>query len=593
MLEKKTITLESVLYFLAFGLALAFRLIGLDGLPFNEAEAGWAWQAFQVSEGTPVQIGSQPAYVLLTSVFFSLFNSSEALARLLPALAGSAVVLLPFVLRDKIGQTAALAAAFGLALDPLLVAISRQAGSSMLALGFAVLAFASWKLAKPGVLGIFSALFLLSGQNALLAIFSVFIALLFLTINGDRPRLEIDPAARKSFLVAGGITLLLVGTLGMRYPLGLSAMLQAVPDYFSGWIAAPGFWGQVPFVQALLALPIYQPLALFFGGIAIIQRKTWQRQTTRHAAVLVFTILLLTLLNPSRQVSDLIWVLLPLWLLAGLALAPFLSQKGDQFSKVVWAQAMISMLLLTFWWANVIRISRIYFVNIPQGFKLIDLPTLDLGTKDYLSRMIVVVIVPLAIMLMTVVVVTAWSKRTALRGAVFGVGGFVGIYLIVTLFGINDLRPQQANELWSPVMASGYADDLQAALAELSEPSTGTRFDIETVYQVDSPLLHWQLRNMPNARYAPVLLSTDSPAVIINTTFDMDELGRPNAYRGEKIALQLYRNWGDRALPLDFDRWFIYREAPLEKQWVVVWAREDIFIGYQDTPDQIDPDAVE
>jgi 4-amino-4-deoxy-L-arabinose transferase-like glycosyltransferase len=594
MTEKKTITLEHALYLLAFCLALAFRLIALGALPFNETEADWAWQAYQVSQAQPIQIGSQPAYVLLTSVLFFFFTSSEALARALPALAGSMVVVLPFVLKEKLGQKAALVAAFGLALDPMMVAVSRQAGSPMLAIGFAVLAFAAWKLAKPGTAGVFAALFLLSGQPAVFGVLSIAVVLLLIVVSGSKQTsLEISPPDRKSFLIAAGVTLLAVGTLGMRYPLGLSAMVQAVPDYFSGWIIARGFWGQVPWLQVFLAIPIYQPLALLFGVIALLQKKSWDHSTKRFICVFVIVFFVLIILNPSRLVSDLVWALLPLWLLVGPVLAPYLSLNENQFKNIVWAQAVIILVLLSFWWANIVKISRIYFVNIPQNFKLNQLATLDYSTKEYLSRMVVVVVVPFVIVVMVTVVLTAWSKRTALSGAVWGAGGFVALYTIGVLFGINDLRPQQANELWNPVMASGYADDLRDALAELSEPSTGTRFELETVYQVDSPLLHWQLRDMPNARYAPVLSAADSPAVIINTTLTPDELERPSAYRGEKIALQLYRSWGDRAFPLDFDRWFIYREAPLEKQWVVLWAREDIFVGYQELPDEIDLEVVE
>jgi hypothetical protein len=69
---------------------------------------------------------------------------------------------------------------------------------------------------------------------------------------------------------------------------------------------------------------------------------------------------------------------------------------------------------------------------------------------------------------------------------------------------------------------------------------------------------------------------------MINSFESLEELSGSGAYRGEKIAIQLARSWGGRVLPSDFDRWLVYREAPIEKQWVVLWAREDIFVGYQD-----------
>ena len=568
----------------------------MDWVPFhfNEAEAGWAYQAYQVAQAEPVQIGSQPAYVLLTSSIFFFFSSSEAFARLLPALIGSMVVVLPFALKEKIGKQAALIAAFGLALDPLMVAVSRQAGSPMLAVGFAALAVAAWQLAKPAAVGIFAALFLLSGQTAVVAILSVCLVLVLLLVFGIKPTLVFgEQADNRTVLIAGGLTLLLVGSLGMRYPSGLSAMLQAVPDYFSGWMVAPGFWGQTPWLRAVLAFPIYQPLALLFGLIAIIQRKTWQQPTNRLLALVTIFLFALVISNPSRQISELTWVVVPIWLLAAQTLTGYLTPLKARFQTVILSQAITTLILLSFWWANLVKISRSFYINIPEGFRFRDFNSLDFGTRDYLGRMVVIVIIPFVIALMAAIVATYWSKLTALRGAVLGGGSFLFFYLIVVLFGINDLRPQQANELWNPALSLGYADDLRDALAELSEPMTGNRSDLEVVYQLDSPLLHWQLRDMPNARYLPELPPSESPAVIINTTYTLDELGRSSAYRGEKIALQLVRSWGGRAFPSDFDRWFIYREAPLEKQWVVLWAREDIFVGFQELPDEADTEGIE
>jgi hypothetical protein len=523
MTDKKVITLEHALYIFALCLALAFRLIGLGALPFNEPEAAWAWQAYQISQAETVQIGSQPAYVLLTSLLFFLFSSSEFIARLLPAVVGSMVVAVPFVLKDRIGRKAALVAAFGLALDPFTVAVSRQAGSPMLAVGFTALALAAWHYRKPGLTGVFAALFLLSGQPGVVAIIAFVIALLLLVLSGLRLAwMEETQLDVKPFLVGGALTLFVVGTLFMRYPQGLSAMLQAVPDYLSGWVVAAGFWGQVPLAQAAVALPIYQPLALVFGGFILLMKETWQHGTTRMIALLFLLLLTLILFYPARQSGDLVWALLPLWLLAGKGISPFIKTVAKENRLVVWGQGGAILVLLAFWWSNLVKMTGIYFVNIPVGFRLADFNTLDLGTKDYIGRMVVVVLVPLVIALLVAIVITNWNKQAGVHSAVWGLSLFGVFYLVLVLFGINDFRPQQANELWNPAVAPGYADDLSHALAELSEPVTGTRHELEVVYQIDMDLLHWQLREMPNARYAPILSTSDSPAVIINNSFSLD-----------------------------------------------------------------------
>jgi len=99
--------------------------------------------------------------VLLTGLLFFLFGDSNAIARLWPALAGSLLVLLPWTFRGYLarypaGRIAGLVLAFGLALDPGLVAASRLAGGPMLAAGFGLLAlgFAYDRRSLPfGILG--------------------------------------------------------------------------------------------------------------------------------------------------------------------------------------------------------------------------------------------------------------------------------------------------------------------------------------------------------------------------------------------------------------------------------------------------------
>jgi hypothetical protein len=511
-----------------------------------------------------------------------MFSSSEALARVLPAVMGGLVVLAPFVLREKLGRRAALIAAFGLALDPVMVAVSRQAGSPILALGFAVLAVAAWLYSKPVFAGVFAGLFLLSGLPAVPALVGIGITLGILFGSGNLQGWgEEKPAGLKTFLTVGGITLFVIGTLWMRYPQGLSAMLQAVPDYLAGWSPTSAAFSQVPLVQVLLALPIYQPVGLILAASVLLQTRMWQRRLPRLLAVLAVVLFALVAVYPSRQVSDLVWVLPLVWLLAGLGLAPHLEPLEKRERGIIWAQAVTIVALLAFWWANLVKTTRTFYINIPEGFRLSEFNTLDTLTKDYLGRMAIVVIIPFVLALLAAIVLTAWSKRIALHGALRGFGIFAVFYLIMVLFGINDMRPQQANELWNPPISSGYADDLRQALAELSEPAAGNRNDLEVVYQLDMALLHWQLRDMPNARFATVISPNENPAVIINDLFSLEEMNGTGVYRGEKIALQLYRIWGAQAFPSDFDRWLIYREAPVEKQWVVLWAREDIFIGYQ------------
>jgi hypothetical protein len=122
---KKQLTTEQGMYIIATLLALTLRLLNLGAIPLSEFEADWALQARGLVEGQPVNIGSQPLIVMLMSAVFTLFGTSEFAVRLFPALFGTALVWLPYFFRLRLGRKAALVLAFGLALDPGLLSLSR------------------------------------------------------------------------------------------------------------------------------------------------------------------------------------------------------------------------------------------------------------------------------------------------------------------------------------------------------------------------------------------------------------------------------------------------------------------------------------
>ncbi len=139
-MKNRYLSLEHAFYMVALAIAMTLRLLTLGKQPLSDFEAGWALQALQVSKGGAILIGANPAYVHITAILFFIFGSSNFLARILPALAGCALVLAPWLLRERIGRTAAILLAFGLALDPGFVGISHLAGGPMPAIAIASLA---------------------------------------------------------------------------------------------------------------------------------------------------------------------------------------------------------------------------------------------------------------------------------------------------------------------------------------------------------------------------------------------------------------------------------------------------------------------
>ena len=169
-------TLEHAIYALALVLGFSFRFLHLGRLPLSDFEADWALQALHLTQGLKPAIGPNPAYVHLTSILFFVFGATNFLSRLWPALSGTALVLAPGLLRGRIGRIPALVLAFGLALDPGLVAMSHLAGGPMLAISCLVFTGLMWINGHRSMAGFFAGLALLSGPSIWFGVLGVFLA---------------------------------------------------------------------------------------------------------------------------------------------------------------------------------------------------------------------------------------------------------------------------------------------------------------------------------------------------------------------------------------------------------------------------------
>ncbi len=163
MNKETSVTRELIGYSLIFITALLVRLVLLGRSPLVDSEASWAFQAWQIHLGENFPLGSQVGYLSFTEILFTLFGGSEFLARFWPALTGSLIVWVPYLLRKKLGQIPALLLAVGLVFDPALASVSRLAAGPIPALVFLFFAAAVFHRGKWGWLAFTLGLGLLSG----------------------------------------------------------------------------------------------------------------------------------------------------------------------------------------------------------------------------------------------------------------------------------------------------------------------------------------------------------------------------------------------------------------------------------------------
>ena len=121
------VSLDAVLWFSLALIAVLLRFISLDRAPFTEAESARAFAAWAVSEGSVPEGWPSDISAALTSHLFRVFGSSDTAARVIPAIAGSALVGSFWFAGRYVGRGIALLAAALVALSPLAVSASRSA----------------------------------------------------------------------------------------------------------------------------------------------------------------------------------------------------------------------------------------------------------------------------------------------------------------------------------------------------------------------------------------------------------------------------------------------------------------------------------
>jgi hypothetical protein len=565
---------ENILYLLAFLLALGLRFVRLGELPLTDSEARLALDALQIAQNHSPALSSHVAYTNLTAVLFFVFGSFNFLARFWSALAGSALVFVPFLFREQIKPRPAVILAFFFAIDPAFVALARQAGSPILAVTCSLLAAGFWFRRQPRLAGVFLALAILSGPALWSGLLGLLLAWMLTQFMSVRPKLEetehVDTETGEGaiptlqplsfnhpssfiFLLSSFIlTLLTTSTLFLLAPQGLGAWLAALPEYITGWVSPI----TVPSGRLLLALGVYQLLGILFALIAIV-RGWWNRgRRVIRLSLWMLVALLLAVFYPARQTADLVWMLVPLWTLAALELARHIDFARDDRAEI-FGVVIFTSILLGFAWMD---FNAMYFTPLPSPQGNIRLYLL-IGSL-------------LLLMISIVLVGFGWSGRIARVGAASGVTFLLGLYTLGATWGATGLRTPDGVELWDSSPKIAQADLISQTADEISKWATGHADELPvTVFMVDSPALLWSLRN-----HSPkVVLALDpasAPALVV--TPPQQTLQLAAAYRGQDFAWRQAPTWD--ALPVYYLRWLTLRELPSSSETVVLWVRSDLFI---------------
>ena len=109
-------------------------------------------------------------------------------------------------------------------------------------------------------------------------------------------------------------------------------------------------------------------------------------------------------------------------------------------------------------------------------------------------------------------------------------------------------------------------------------PDPTTPMEI-AVIGVNSPAMHWELRNYPQTLFSDIIAVESQPEVVITPRDTSLELAA--GYRGQELTWNLSTAW-DLVAPGEWLRWLLYRDLPVESQEyqrIILWVNTDAFPG--------------
>jgi hypothetical protein len=574
---KLHITVETLLYLAIFVIAVALRLSNLGSLPLTDSEAEYALSTASVSgqasqfwnEGEET-IPLSSTYHVFTATLFYLFGTSDVNARIIPALAGFALVFSPLLLRKQLGSSVTLVLSFLFAISPVLVTTSRTAGGASLAsmgliFGISFLLRvekSEHALSNVRWAGAALGLALASGPFVFHGLFSLVIgalALLLVRYRGEVKRFSsiLGEYVSQFLWIALGVMVIIAVGFGFSFT-SIASLSEAIGSWLSGWGGPVDIPGLTSWAMVLL----YEPLVLIFGVIGAIVSLVKKDRLGLVAVSWMIGGLIGVLIYPARSGMDLTWVIVPLTFLAARTIVDLAGQIAQ---RKVWQEFLgLTCFLLVLFAFFYLQIAA-YASGIGPAFDV-----MNRGLRLWLA---------LGVLFLGGVVLAVFGVgwNWSIPRESLGLAGFLVLFLlnVSSLWRLN-FAPTvaSAQELWRPKVSTQSMRLMVETLEKMSQSYMRRPDTIEVnVHGEIPPSIAWAIRAFPKAGGREGLDEAAFPAVITSEEQEMPQLRAE--YTGQ--SLDILERWGwEGILPPDPITWWIQRRAPLiDESWVLL-IRTDI-----------------
>ncbi len=551
-------------------LGILLRWWQLNSHPLQPDEAGLAMRSWSIVMGKGNNIDYSPLLLHGNALLLFMFGASDVVVRILPALAGSVLILLPLWLRDYLGRTGALLAMLFLAISPTMVFTSRHNTPEMLTaaagltLVVCALAYLERRSATPVYIGAVAlALLVASGYSAYTYIvaFGSYLAIRalagrrryvhqagalratsgFWTDSQAQPLGQLLPSrsllARAGLLGAG--VFIVVTTAALT---SLRVIQAGLASPLANWLATFSASGLAGRGAQLATLSVYEGLLVVVAIAGIVYYLN--RGAAFHGFLTWWMLvgLLVGVAGGTAQGGLLAVGLVPAALLAGAAGGDLLDRLQGRWQKL---NLLLVALVLT-----VLAVATYVTTT------YMSIPTNPEQIRAYAFYGFIAVV---AILIIGFV---ASSVRFGLKVSLksfAAVGLVLGLLLTFRANSLLNLRASaNPNELFTPVATSPDIRSLVDDFGQVMDVLFLNRF--EQSVQLDEryqELLMWYLRDYKSVNL--VRQPEGAPAVFI--TDPAAKPPRGGAYAGQRYRIATMNQVRLGSLP-EFWRWLLYRESP-------------------------------